>query len=57
MSGRRDKSTSQALTVWMKEHLLLNCSLILYDFIVAAAIGLVGMGAWTKRNQKSICPG
>lgn len=52
MFGRRDKSASQALSVWMKEHLLLKCSTILYEFIVASVIGLAGMGAWTERNQR-----
>ena len=39
------------LPVWMKKHLLLNC-LILYELIVAAAIGIAGMGAGTARNQR-----
>lgn len=52
MFGRRDKSASQALSVWMKEHLLLKGSTILYEFIVASVIGLAGMGAWTERNQR-----
>lgn len=52
VSGRRDKSTSHVLSVWMKEHLLLNCSTVLYESIVALVIGLAGMGAWTERNQR-----
>lgn len=39
------------LPVWMKKRLLLNC-LILYELIVAAAIGIAGMGAGTARNQR-----
>lgn len=31
-----------SVPVWRKEHLLLNCSVILYELAVAAAFGLVG---------------
>lgn len=49
---KRQVRQSSFVSVWMKIPLLLTCSTLLYDSVVAAAVGLAGTGAWDERKQR-----